>query len=141
MSEQPIEPMKFLDYDMAVNLMEKAIGERGEDYIYEPIRQRELPGGDAEVVACLYFAEGEPSCLVGHVLSYMGYDSAPEGNVASPTLADGMGIDIDVDTADLLDTVQQGQDKGMPWGRALTEALAIVENLRRERAAKEADNQ
>lgn len=108
------EPLKHLDYGQAVVFLEKAIAEKGADYEYE------APSIDYETntAQCVYFHGGQPSCVVGHVLSYMGYESAREGVCASLALGD-LGIEADMETMGFLDVVQDYQDTGYSWGEAL----------------------
>lgn len=112
--------MTELDYGQALVFLEKAIGEKGADYVYE------VNGLNAKVEAdrgnslqCLYFDKGQPSCIVGHVLDYMGIgaNEAIENEPARNAL-DGL-IETDEKTITLLDKVQEHQDKGVPWGEAL----------------------
>lgn len=108
--------MKELDYGQALVFLEKAVAEKGPDYVY--LRKdyySEDTGG------CVYFDGGAPSCIVGHVLSYMGFDSAPEGRTASQALRT-KAIKADQRTQDLLDSVQESQDSGVPWGESVLRA-------------------
>lgn len=110
--------MTELDYGQALVFLEKAIGEKGPDYVY----QRMTNG-----MGCLYFEQGQPSCIVGHVLSYMGIDSAPEGQGASRALK-SLGVRTDFKTTALLDGVQEKQDNGVPWGEALRRAQGLSDS-------------
>lgn len=103
------EPLKQLDYGQAVVFLEKAIAEKGADYEYERPEESET---------CLYFEQGQPSCIVGHVLSYMGYNHVTEGMGVMGVLR-SLGIDADYQTQNLLMNVQTSQDGGMPWGDAV----------------------
>lgn len=108
------EPVRELDLGQAVVFLEKAIAEKGADYVYEPAQNGER---------CLYFDNGTPSCLVGHVLSYMGYDSTDvTENEDAETTIQKMGIEFDKETARLLCAVQENQDDGLAWGESLRRA-------------------
>lgn len=125
------EPQKELDFDQAIIYLEKAVGEKGRDYIYEidgvdAITYRNQSHGIA--MPCHYWHKGAPSCIVGHVLDYMGYEpeqivglhhvNCIEGNTAAHALG-LLGIDADPETQALLHKVQELQDRGVPWGEAL----------------------
>lgn len=117
----------YLDKDQAINLMEKAIGEMGADHVYKPFPQmNELFNREEEV--CLYFSpEGQPSCIVGHVFSYLGYgpNILIEGKTASAAI-DTLGIDADPDAVAILEATQSAQDIGKAWGVALADAKDSV---------------
>lgn len=103
--------MTELDYGQALVFLEKAVAEKGPDYVYER-RSSE---------ACVYFDQGKPSCIVGHMFDYMGLRGIPEGKAASQAL-ETLGIAADTRTRDLLNHVQELQDTGVPWGDALRQA-------------------
>lgn len=111
--------MTELDYDTALGLLFRAVEEKGEDFVYTPLGVDEH--GDSQ---CKYFEHGQPSCIVGHVLDYMGIDSVREGLGASFALRE-LGIEVDAATQHLLDEVQTQQDGGMPWGEALRRAQGL----------------
>lgn len=120
-----MQPMKHLDYGQAVVFLEKAVAEKGANYVYESIETEEAYGEYDEMrdvqTACLYFHDGQPSCIVGHVLSYMGYTEATEGQSATQAIHN-LGIEADARTQALLSEVQEAQDQGVAWGRAVGEA-------------------
>lgn len=112
-----------LSYDRAVELLGRAVTEKGADYVYE------------DAVNCAYFGEhGEPRCIVGHVLHYVGVEPFDpddvhnitsfgvlmEEGVVSPVTADERAIN-------LLVTAQVHQDRQVPWGES-------VENAKKETA-------
>ncbi|MGW0626137.1 hypothetical protein [Streptomyces sp. NPDC002758] len=111
--------------DEAKTLLARAVEERGADYTYKMLTI------DDESL-CAYFdpATKECSCIVGQVLSYKGVtfeDLNSEGmntyaNVEA--LADKGFIKADNEVLALLEIVQSEQDAGMPWGRAVEEALS-----------------
>jgi hypothetical protein len=112
--------MTELDYGQALVFLEKAIGEKSPDYVYKRVTEmteEEEENGQS----CLYFEQGQPSCIVGHVLSYMGINSAPEGSGAGHALTQ-LGVHADPKTKALLEDVQERQDDGVPWGEALRKA-------------------
>lgn len=104
----------MITYDEAVaDLM--AVVEGREGYVYEPDP------------FCMYFnPDGSPSCIVGHVLVRHGITALQVGTLnysrAKRLSAEGV-LDVDDRAENLLESVQGMQDKGIPWGEALTAAL------------------
>jgi hypothetical protein len=117
-----------LSLDEAKELLARAVQERGEDYTYKM-----LTIDDSAL--CAYFdpATKAPSCIVGQVLAYKGvtFDdmSSQDKNVyaSAGTLIDTKFVKADNETRALLEIVQSEQDAGMPWGRAVEEALETYE--------------
>lgn len=130
MTEHITEPPRELDYGQAVVFLEKAVAEKGPDFTYhtrelnEHERATWYASDDMVEEGCLYFDNGQPSCIVGHVLSYMGYDNAPEGAPAQIALTT-LGIAMDDETRRLLTDVQRRQDNGIPWGEAVNKSLGL----------------
>lgn len=97
-------------------LLLRAIAEKGEDYVY--------PLANANS-ACLYFEDdGQPSCIVGHVLHYMGESHGPEGASAYVAVRN-FGWSNAVREGLL--KAQRAQDDGRTWGEALAEFDRAVE--------------
>lgn len=107
-------------------LMEEAVALKGEDYVYE---QRK-PDDFGET--CDYIRDGQPSCIVGHVLVAAGVRpevlSNHEGEGAYSainTLAHCGGQEgliewaADNDLRSALNDAQGAQDAGRTWGEAL----------------------
>lgn len=122
---------KRLTYKQAVAGLERAVREKGEGYTYERV------GG--EEGACAYFdpETKEPSCIVGHVFSYMGFTyediAALETGSSDPNLwsvspvTDGLLDDLLAEsTRRLLVEAQYLQDRGEPWGEALKGAKRVA---------------
>jgi hypothetical protein len=114
--------------DEAKELLGRAVKEKGEDYVYEPLREGGRPHGRPQ---CAYFnpEDGCPSCMVGYVLSYKGvtYESLDAtGSVVTEVqdLVEEGHLQVDNETLALLTVAQVEQDQGQTWGRALEEALA-----------------
>lgn len=109
-----------LNRTTALRLLEQVVAEYGADYRY---------GGNDEHPICTYTRNGQPSCLIGHVLHRHGI-----------SIADLIGLDEtfivpDIDrvwrdnpdwmsaaAAAVLDVAQAAQDSGHPWGVALRDA-------------------
>lgn len=95
----------------ARSLMERAVRERGAAYVYE---------APADAEGFVYFdSKGRPSCLIGHVLSYLdlGPGDVPEGSNVWLGLRDLIPAEAGV--IEGLDAAQACQDEGNPWGDAL----------------------
>jgi hypothetical protein len=117
-----------LDLEEAKQLVDRAIAEKGADYVYEQVS---APGYMLDT--CAYFnpQTGEPSCIVGHVLAYKGLTLAQavagEWNtgVTARGLKQNYGVlDADAATLIFLNGAQESQDDGETWGKAREHALA-----------------
>ncbi|AWY05085.2 hypothetical protein SEA_HORTUS1_107 [Microbacterium phage Hortus1] len=109
--------------------LKKALEAKGEDYVYE----QDGMGG------CYYAANGEPSCIVGHVAHALDpemfkaiedfesdYDKSRGDNSFRNVVA-GLGLPFRDDQVRALSRVQQEQDTGTPWGTAVaTEWIAAL---------------
>lgn len=96
------------------DLLARAVEEKGADYVYpEAEKAQYLIIGDP---VCSYFYEGKPSCIIGHVLSYLGRTKASEGSNASTVLR-GFGFTLGELAA--AQSAQGAQDQGGTWGGAL----------------------
>lgn len=109
----------MITYDETVKLLERAVDERGTDYVYEP--QNSL------APACLYFENDAPSCLVGLVGSYIGLTSE-HFNEGGGTAHNQTAVlaNFSDDSVMLLDLVQEYQDSGYNWGSAVAKAIEII---------------
>jgi hypothetical protein len=70
---------------------------------------------------CVYFHDGRPSCIVGHVVSYLGFESTD--------VEEGVGVEalpfVDLlsgDVVKVLSVAQEVQDYDIAWGEALQSA-------------------
>ena len=115
-----------------IDLLDRAIREKGADYVYNP------EGG------CFYFVRKDgknayslleglegvvPSCLVGYVLHYLGvtYRECGAGPF-HPKIAEGVVFSKDACRA--LAVAQVVQDSGGNWGMAVYAARAAVNGSR-----------
>lgn len=83
-----------------------------------------------------YFHNGRPSCLVGHVLARHGMteqDLVERGvnymSLFSLCVEGVIDVGADVDDSDvftLLYTAQDGNDRSLPWGRVVVDAIAAI---------------
>jgi hypothetical protein len=113
--------------DEAKELLARAVKEKGENYVYEPLTNM----GRSQ---CAYFnpEDGCPSCMVGYVLSYKGvtYEALDAtGSVVTEVqdLVEEGHLKVDNETLALLTVAQVEQDQGQTWSRALEEALETYE--------------
>ena len=128
---QPGQPKLTIEYEPAVTALKNAVYVMGEDYVYEPEENEALLSD-----GCVYFdVEGQPSCLIGHVLSDLGMtsfepESVENSSSVSTLIARGVLKVDDIDplsgsskTAALLAYGQSLNDNRSPWGEAVTQAI------------------
>lgn len=100
-----------------LRLMEEAVALKGSDYVYGHIPADE----DDQAGSCRYIVDGQPSCIVGHVLVAAGVEPAEvtrhEGGAAFSIVPHLTGWPQEV--VDALDSAQKAQDGGLSWGEAL----------------------
>lgn len=110
---------------VAYDLLKAVVDERGGGYVYDT----------EEHDGCRYADDdGQPACLIGHVLSHLGVLDAIEARHQAETIgaapvkdvvysaAAGRGIRITDFAFDVWAAAQDVQDKGEPWGDALRAA-------------------
>lgn len=117
----PYLALTAISAELAEQLMEAAVNQRGADYVY----RKDGSGGPAG--GCYYFVEGEPSCIIGTILSYLGVkpSQVQEGSNAESQVKSLFPDTSDV-VVDALNEAQKKQDLGFTWGVALAEFRAIV---------------
>lgn len=108
-----------LTYELADALLQRAVDERGEDFIY-PEEWKTERG------QCQYAVNGEPACIVGLALSYAGVDVESLPNDPVDELVGDDFIVDDQRTWDLLAHAQLSQDDGWSWGKSLAHARERV---------------
>lgn len=118
-SEQTFPP---LNLERAKQLAAEVVAEFGPDYVYEnPYR-----GTDLERSTCQYVHDGEPGCLVAHILQRHGVKldalEAHEGDDAQGVLHKVLGIHRESTISGYLNRLQRQQDEGHTWGAALASA-------------------
>ena len=100
----------------------KAIADERPDYIYPYSFNEEV---------CMYFSDGQPSCIVGHWLARRGVtvdDIRPFNTGAGPSVFRSLGIaNLDSATVHFLSNVQAAQDTGTPWGEAFAKGLDQIQ--------------
>lgn len=107
--------LEELTPEIVTPVIEAVVAEYGEDYRYE------APGGGS----CVYLHEGEPSCIVGQVMSRLGVDITGWDDESWPGYASIANKVLDTTTSTLppvhraLHYAQSDQDTGATWGAAL----------------------
>lgn len=119
-----------LTYDKTVELLNETVQEFGEDYVYS----RNDEG------RCVYVQDGQPSCLVGHVLVKAGVPlerlEAADSNFGG-TGADVLirqinregAVKVDGKARTALAEAQYTQDHGNTWGLAVRRATRWAEHV------------
>lgn len=126
-------------YQQILDSLQKAVDDRGEDYIYQPPRDE---NGNTDGVCLYVHHDQKPGCIVGYVLADLGvpldtlkqFDPQRDndGTFINLKLAEGVVwglIDQDIlEFASLEDqnkalyklrAVQNQQDRQKPWGQAI----------------------
>jgi hypothetical protein len=100
--------------ELAEQLLEAAVNQRGADYVSVKDESHGPAGG------CYYFVEGKPSCIIGLILSYLGVKPSQvhEGANAGSQVK-SLFPDTSDDVLDALNKAQSAQDTGRTWGVAL----------------------
>lgn len=111
--------MSELTHEEARALLARAVEEKGADYVYPEFE-----------TGCSYLdGEGNPSCLVGFVLTYAGVSGFEIENCEGTQAAEVVGS-IFPDTEDrvraALRAAQQVQDNGGTWAEAVVEFDRVV---------------
>lgn len=128
-----------ITYEDAARALDEAVNEKGTDFVYDP------PSGDV----CSYTdREGNPSCIVGHVIAKLNpkafariaefewyevhdddvetYPLIKEANVSHIDTTFGVELGLTDDAEKLLRMVQDRQDRGIPWGKAVEIATSLA---------------
>ena len=139
-----------LTFDKAVQYLKEAVELKGENHVYEqvPVNWSKDDPEELNGPSCLYAKDGQPDCIVGHVLAKAGvpiedmtwvygerqesprqtkYSHGTAYNVLERLEFHGV-LKADGNTKRLLTIVQGRQDDGMPWGEALSFALSDLKS-------------
>lgn len=119
-----------ITYDQALELAQRCVDEKGEDYVYVDPDGVSSITGEAQ---CVYWDVDKsiPSCIVGHALYYAGI-SAEKLAINNTAPASEFGeFFADEDTQTLMCQMQYYQDNGTPWGKAVATAKESVEKKAR----------
>lgn len=115
--------MKRITTEDALRALEEAVAEKGEDYTYPRVPDKN------GYPSCYYVVDGAPSCIAGHALRRLGVPLPAltqfEGTVPSGLAAAG-AFDAEEGALDALDEAQRIQDQGGTWGEALAEAREVT---------------
>lgn len=119
--------MRTVDLPEALELLERAAQEKGEDHVY--------PRGPMN--GCFYAVGGKPGCIVGHVLSYL--DVSPEDmaaiegwGICQPEPRNWLsrrGVKFTRDAITALSQAQGAQDLGATWRGAVDAARRVAESV------------
>lgn len=134
----PLGP-ELIDLDRARFYINKAIEEKGADYMYHP---------PVAAGSCVYFdpTTEQPSCIVGQVLSYVGVTKGDLPSVLSvrsriPNDLNATGFATNetdlfdalsshakftLDAIHFLGCVQTHQDQSVPWGKSVQYAEGLI---------------
>jgi hypothetical protein len=117
----PYLALTGISAELATELLERAVNQRGADFVYSKDGSSGPEGG------CYYFMEGEPSCIIGTILSYLGIKPS---QVQEGSNAESQVRSLFPDTSDVvleaLNEAQTKQDRGDTWGEALDAFSAVV---------------
>jgi hypothetical protein len=109
------------DYDQTIELLQRAVAEKGDGHIYER-------HGDSVLPACRYANhDGTPDCIVGHALSYvdlLSLELDDQGPVTDLKIVHENFTPVAIHA---LEVAQDGQDCGDTWGEALIAAKGVLE--------------
>lgn len=113
--------MHVVEYEEALRGLNEAVKTKGYDYIY-PRRER---------LYCYNVWQGQPDCIVGWVMVWLGVpvewfeeehrDTDDVGDTCKALHLEGR-FEFTEEARDLLGKVQISQDNGMAWGEAVTRA-------------------
>lgn len=115
---------KHIDLPRALALLNRAVEDRGEDFVYPPEWREFRPAPARRVATCLYFLpEGTPACIIGKVGSYLGVtaeDVKRTGKfVGAARFFRDLGFTVTPAAERVLIRAQTAQDEGTPWGEVL----------------------
>jgi hypothetical protein len=117
----------IIDEQWAMSLLAEVVSDFGEDHIYEN------DGLQAPLASCVNVADGQPSCIVGHVLVRAGIpvstfyeNNAVETGMYGTYSAFKNGVaDITEGAYMILAAAQRAQDDGHTWGEAYEAAQTV----------------
>lgn len=132
--------MIYIDEPRLLELLDKAVAERGESYKYEQVHIPAPGLGTVMISRCMYVDKttgySRPSCLVGMVLYLAGValemlDVAPSV-VANDLLTElhynsGM-LTVDTAVREHLIYAQDAQDRGTSWGTIAADVRRKIES-------------
>lgn len=117
--------MTELTYEKLKELACDVVADRGENFVY--------PGEwyDNETMSCRYSQpenNSAPACIVGCMADRLGaLNLMTEGKYASSSFRLA-GFDLSLMAREFVDSLQESQDEGYPWGYALRMAIHSAEH-------------
>lgn len=116
----------MLDYDTALSMLTDIVESKGADYVYvdDPKTQETIDAYNSPSNnACFYKQhDGTPGCIIGHLAVALELPALQEGSTGAYALRQA-GLDLTLEARILIDEVQGHQDLGVPWGKALHDAV------------------
>lgn len=127
------ETPALIGVEEALALLERAVAEKGEDYVY-PDHGRADTDYRTSHGSCVYQTRHtkQPACIVGHVLDYAGrlgdvVEAGLNQNGVTRLTVAGFGLKVFTHRAgQVLGKAQSSQDNGGSWGEALAAARAAA---------------
>lgn len=124
--------MERIDARRALELLIDIVDQYGEDTVYEKVPLN--VGGTiiySQGVGCRYQVNGQPSCLVGHVLARAGVstEALEDMDASGLSIINSYAAVGDTDARAVLQAAQSAQDTGATWGEALKNAKAMYERI------------
>lgn len=131
----------MIGYAETLSIIEKIVAEKGEDYVYtndpKTVTTANIRGdvdlfgvdADPDVFTPCYYRQydGTPGCIVGNYFAALNPDfSVKEGENVSTALFN-LELPVTLKTKEFLSRLQQEQDRGMSWGKALESAKISAE--------------
>ncbi|MGW3992207.1 hypothetical protein ACWEF6_01845 [Amycolatopsis sp. NPDC004772] len=116
----------IIDKPKAIELLERAVAEKGADYVD--------PGSQWGKGGCRYVREDACGCIVGHAYFYAGatleqlkgMDNHPDDpGVATLAYDELLPVETTPDAVSAFEVAQRSQDRGESWGTALEKAKAV----------------
>ncbi len=116
-----------LNLETAIELVARAVTERGPDYVY---KKPDAPEENTYPPSCLNWhpSENRPGCIVGLALSYLVGEDKVKAHVTggSSSLLQWLDIDASLMVLHYLGRVQRSQDDKNRWGQAAIDGLTFV---------------
>lgn len=108
------DELKNLTVGEFLHTLRQVVAEKGANYVYP--ESEKAPGG-----ICRYRYDGQPSCIIGHVLDTLGIIVPPlYESISAADLLSNFGASEQVQWVALM--AQHAQDNALSWGEALAYA-------------------
>jgi len=126
-----MERVTKFDFDDVITAMSAVVSEVGGDFVYTKRNRAHDDGGECiSAIHCVYVHNGEPDCLIGRILSKLGFTTAELESLKN------RAVDIHSHSASAnaifglftnkarraMRAAQLAQDSGAPWDRCLMRA-------------------